>query len=351
MLSKPILLARKPVSRPRHAFTLVELLVVIAIIGVLVSLLLPAVQAAREAARRTQCINNLRQLGIALHNFESARGEIPPGSLGTIDTTQGYWSPHAQLLGYIEEGALESLFMIDVESLEGNPWSPHNLEIAQSQPAIMLCPSDGWAKHNLGDANTRMGWTNYHANAGSWVRYTLRWDGIFGPDRQATSYNARYRGLEPIKFRRIADGLSKTAAFAEMLNGMARTGQPFDPLRDCFLVPNAPRSSIQDAQNTLAQNDWRTARRPDWRWRGYPWHEGTMWRNWYNHLMTPNTPCWRQGANTWYDLVSPPSSNHPGIVNVVLCDGSVQNITDGIERDVWVHYGTRDGWPVKGTSL
>jgi prepilin-type processing-associated H-X9-DG protein len=89
--------------------------------------------------------------------------------------------------------------------------------------------------------------------------------------------------------------------------------------------------------------DWQAANIPwsgAWRWRGYPFTEGTIWRTWYNHLLTPNSKCWRPGE--WWDLVSPPSSYHTGTVNVVMCDGSVQGITEGIDPDVWLAMGTRD---------
>src|SRR3954451_7113913 len=102
--------------RKRRGFTLIELLVVIAIIAVLIALLLPAVQAAREAARRAQCVNNLKQLGLALHNYNSATGAFPPGTVSTMaDPTQGVpdglstwtsWSPQAMLLPYLEQTAL-----------------------------------------------------------------------------------------------------------------------------------------------------------------------------------------------------------------------------------------------------
>jgi len=321
---------------------------VIAIIGVLIALLLPAVQSAREAARRSQCTNNIRQLGLALHNYESAKGEIPPGSLGTIDSTAGYWSAQALLLPYMEQGNLQSQFNIEVEEANGNPWTAHNQAVAESQPTVLLCPSDSNHRDSLG---TLMGWTNYHSNAGSWVKLARDWDGVFGPDRKATSYGAKYEGLPALEFRRIIDGLSNTAAFAEVLNGAAGdSSQSPDPLADCFLVANAPTTSIEAARNALSANNWQSAPKPNWRWRGYPWQEGTMWRNWYNHLLTPNSTCWRQGSGNWYDLVSPPSSRHTGVVNVAMCDGSVSSISEGIDPDVWVNMGTRDGLPTKPGS-
>ncbi|TWT37060.1 hypothetical protein KOR34_20070 [Posidoniimonas corsicana] len=333
-------------SRP--GFTLVELLVVIAIIGVLIALLLPAVQAARESARRLQCTNHLKQLVLAMHNYESAKGEIPAGSLGTYQSSPGYWSAHALILPYIEEGGLSDSFIIDDDSTEADPWSAHNYSVAQAEPAAMRCPSDPWGRDLLGSVvrSVSTGWTNYHANAGSWVRIGKKWDGVFGPDRQVTA-SGTYPRQRPLEFRQITDGLSKTAAFGEVLNGLATTGEAADPKRDCFLVAVAPDTSVPEAQAAFSAHNWQTMPTPTWRWRGNPWHEGTMWRNWYNHLLTPNSTCWRQGSSeaSWWDLVSPLSSNHTGVVNVAYCDGSVQTTAENIDPDVWVQAGTRAGPP------
>ena len=139
-----------PVPRNRFAFTLVELLVVIAIIGTLVGLLLPAVQSARESARRTSCTNNLRQFGLALFNFESARGSFPQTDARTSSTAG--WSLHARLLPYAEESALGS--QID---LTANPFTgSYNNQVPAAQFAalfakpipMLLCPSDPAPKVN-----------------------------------------------------------------------------------------------------------------------------------------------------------------------------------------------------------
>ena len=324
-------------------FTLVELLVVIAIIGILVALLLPAVQSAREAARRSSCKNNLKQLGLALLNYESANRRLPAGSLGTINTSAGYWSPHAQLLPYYEQNAIADLFVIEADETDGNPWTAHNQQVAERELEILRCPSDSNGRNSLG---TTMGWTNYHANSGGWVTFSGQWDGPFGPDRKATSYNASYEGINPRKLSQVVDGLSNTAGFAEVLNGLANTGLDPDPRVDCFVGSEISVSgTLEDARNAILAQNWKSAPTPDWRWRGYPWHEGTMWRNWYNHILTPNSTCWRYGSSKFYDLISPPSSNHSGIVNVVLLDGSVDSKTDDVDPDVWFDFRTINGIP------
>ena len=158
-----------PAKGRQFAFTLVELLVVIAIIGILVALLLPAVQAAREAARRNSCKNNMKQMGLALLNYETAMKHLPPGQ--TARGSARAYSVNAQLLPFMEEqAAFDSInFKQSMYTLA-----------RQSQPKIYLCPSDpqqGGAAYQWSSVKvTSMGWTNYHSNVGSWVVLN-GWDG------------------------------------------------------------------------------------------------------------------------------------------------------------------------------
>ena len=312
----------------KRGFTLVELLVVIAIIAMLVTLLLPAVQSAREAARRTQCINHLKQLGIALHGYESAFSRFPAGS----PEEAGYLSPQAQILPQVEESAVGRL--LDIHK---GPFEEPNYTAAAAQPSIFLCPSDSQPV----EGQTDMGWTNYHGNCGTWVHIT-GWDGIFGPNYQAGGDD-----MKPLKLAQVIDGTSKTAAFAEVLNGFGpNTDISKSRLQDCFESGAAgnPQASPIEARANFMSKDWSASQIPwsgGWRWRGYPWSEGTVWRGWYNHLLPPNQPCWRPGD--WWKLVTPATSAHPGVVNMVMCDGSVRSVADDVDPLVWQATGSRAG--------
>lgn len=332
-------------GRGQRGFTLVELLVVIAIIGVLVALLLPAVQAAREASRRSSCQNKLKQFGLAMLNYESAKKEFPAGSLGIIGVGAGadtpYYSPQAQMLAYFEQGVISARI-----NFKETPWSDANRKVAATQPDIFICPSD-----TVNDQPNReeMGWSNYHGNAGSWVKLTKTWDGVFGPyaPKFPNQTGAFYAQLPPVTMGQIADGTSNTAAFAEMANGYGTDAQaPKSKTADCF-DKTIPATSATAAWNAINGFSWESSPIADgtWRWRGYPWSEGTVWRTWYNHLQPPNAVCWRPCVGCWWDLITPASSYHTGVTNVLMCDGSVQAIADGMDVEPWLQTGTRDGSP------
>ena len=327
-------------KRKRIGFTLVELLVVIAIIGILIGLLLPAVQSVREAARQTECKNNLKQWTLAMLNFESAHGRLPAGSNGTIGATPNYFSPQAQLLPFIEQGALYGGF-----DFEQRPWSAQNYGNAAFRPSFLLCPSE---VHR--GIETDMAWSSYLCNSGGWVRINGRWDGVFGPEHGVPGATRWYRKLDAILISSISDGLSNTAAFSEVRIGPAQ-GKPIDRLADCKELGSVgpTGSNPVAARDFFLGSDWDAASMPvlwgePWRWRGYPWHEGTMWRNWYNHLLPPNSSCWRPG--NWWDLVSPATSWHRGTVNSAFCDGSVHSISATVSPEVWYALGTRNGGEV-----
>ncbi len=315
-----------PSGGSRKGFTLVELLVVITIIGILIALLLPAVQAARESARRSTCTNNIKQLGLAIQNFEQANRTFPPGSWAS--TAQ--LSPHAKVAHYLEQGEVYSRM-----DFTKGPFVEPNYTAARTQPQTLVCPSDLFP----GQVDV-CGWTSYHANCGTWSNLT-NWDGVFGPTFDPWGTTTRL--LPALKLALIEDGLSNTAAFAEVVNGAGSASFPVHRF-DCFELGAPPTGSVKTARDAFLARDWKAATVPwtgTWRWRGYPFTEGSSWRNWYNHLLPPNSICWVPNSTDWWSIVSPATSYHPGGVQVVMCDGSARFVSQTIDPDVWVAAGTR----------
>ena len=309
---------------PRRGFTLIELLVVIAIIAILIGLLLPAVQKVREAASRTQCQNNMKQLGTAMHNYHSAQGKLPPGTSPTSFT-----GPNAFLLSYLEQGNIAALIPNPETEYSYNPWEAN-------KPKIFICPSDT----ERGQSST-FGYSNYRYNGGSWGQIN-GWDGVFG--MRSTDEGAPAAIASPVNFLEIIDGTSNTAAASEGCNAPASGAN--DPKGDVFEAGTVTDTTIVAARATFLAKDWRTASLPGgtWRGRGYPWGEGSMWRGLYNHILPPNKPSWRPGQYGLFAAAA--SSRHTGGVNTLMCDGSVRFVSDSIDPDTWTAAGTRNGGEV-----
>jgi prepilin-type N-terminal cleavage/methylation domain-containing protein/prepilin-type processing-associated H-X9-DG protein len=324
----------------RPAFTLVELLVVIAIIGVLVALLLPAVQSAREAARRTQCLNHLKQFGLATLNFESTYKRLPHGS---ENASLFGPSPHAYLLPVMEQGNVHALmdqtFAHGASAHAGTAGNVLNHEQGSTaRPKFFTCPSDPNSYRGL-----VYGCTNYHTNYGSWVTLQNRWDGVFATNFVPFGSVPRQ---DATKLADILDGTSNTLAFGEVCNGLGLDNPKRDPRRDCYDAGSQMHTNATTARNAFNALDWKTvASLGGWNWRGYPWREGSIWRNGFNTLLGPNKPCYRPNGQ-WWELVTPASSYHPGGVNVALCDGSTRFVSETIDADIWTGAGTMQGGEV-----
>jgi len=327
-------------SSRRHGFTLVELLVVIAIIGVLASLLLPAVQFAREAARRSHCKNNLKQIALATLNYESALRVFPPSFCilpGTTaaQNTGGQWSAQARVLPYIEQqtiyNAIDFRIGYDLQR-----------DIAILRVPHHICPSE------MND-RARMGGTpaqpihypiNYGVNMGVWL--------VYDPNTQRGGLGAFFpnSGLVPSSFR---DGLSNTLMLAEVKAftpyfrnaNNAPPSPPLDPAQICALGGQAKLGPVLD--NNTGHTEW---------------VDGRSHQAGFTTTFPPNTKVLCTVGGSVYDVdytsmqegvsltaityaAVTARSYHPNLVNVAMMDGSVRSISDSIDLATWQALSTR----------
>jgi prepilin-type N-terminal cleavage/methylation domain-containing protein/prepilin-type processing-associated H-X9-DG protein len=306
----------------RHGFTLIELLVVIAIIGVLIALLLPAVQQAREAARRAQCLNNLKQIGLAMHNYHESRQALPGAELVWNGTS---FSALSHSLQNLEQGNLYNALNFSWPNGD-----PTNLTVMMTVVNTFICPSD------VADPHPEFGGqTNYMANMGSWIV----WQKAAGPNASMLPPNGIFYGDSSTKFAAVTDGLSNTAMYCERILADFNLGQ-VDPVGDVFFGMGAPTTVADAVQQCQAINinDPSSA---------FPLFMGAPWVNGqhvYQHITGPNTrSC---GFFMALRAIMPPSSRHPGGVNVLLCDGSVRFVKDTVNLAPWRALGTRAGGEV-----
>jgi prepilin-type N-terminal cleavage/methylation domain-containing protein len=320
-------------NRHKKGFTLIELLVVIGIIGLLIALLIPAVQAAREAARRAQCSNNLKQIGVALHNYQTAMGRFPPVTVVPRDRTFQPWSAQARLLPYLEEVSLADLIdWTKSPQFTGNPLA------AKTRVATYLCPSELNDRERLTPTITYYP-LNYVFNEGTWFIHDPMTgdvgDGAFLPNRA-------FRAAE------IKDGLSHTLAATEAKAYQPNVWDTNKPNTLGVAPPTTPADLQAHAGGTFDQNGHTE------------WVEGDVHETGFTTTFTPNQFVPHVDAGITYDIdltsmrdgesITVPTyaavtarSYHPGLVNALLMDGSVRTIEDGIELTVWRALGTRAG--------
>lgn len=327
-----------------RGFTLIELLVVIAIIAVLIALLLPAVQQSREAARRVQCKNHMKQWGLALHNYSDANSVLPPSATINLSAGAGTtdsWSVHARLLPYVDQATVYS--KIDLSS----DWSTQ-IVLDGLKLAMLTCPSDIHGDDIRVPSGNRPRHfpTSYGFCMGTWFIFdptTGRMgDGPFLP-------NSRFN------LGAITDGTSNTLMVAEVRSWSPtrRTGGP-----SSTAVP----ASITEVEALMTQG---TVFRDN----GHTeWFDGIVHHAGFTTVLRPNSSptcsngpsilshcnynSWQEGTNgplgqpTYAAVTS--RSYHVGIVNVTLLDGSVRSISENIDLMVWRSLGTRAGSEVVG---
>ena len=324
-------LVKRLPARRRRGFTLVELLVVIAIIGILVALLLPAVQAAREAARRMSCSNNLRQMGIALHNYHDTYKRFPPSTILPTGATYDGWSAQARLLPFIEQENLQDL-------IDWNLVYTSQPAVTQTRVATYMCPSDINDRERPDGALTHYPLT-YGFNMGTWL--------VFNPNTREGGNGLIYPNSST-NFASVIDGTTNTLAIMEVKAYSPYFRDGGNPNAAGVPIPNTP-ADVVALGGDFKTNSGHTE-----------WVDGRVHQTGATGTFPPNTKFpYTSGSDTFdvdftssregktidritYSVVTA-RSYHPGGVNVALTDGSVRIISETIDIVTWRALATRDG--------
>ena len=349
------------IQQSRSAFTLVELLVVIAIIGILVGMLFPAIQAVREAARRTSCSNKMRQIGLSVANYESALSRFPvnqvgPGvSNGSGGFTRGYYSWLVPLLPFVEQQNVYDSFDLTINNGDGSDYrvsASHPNAVAVSTVIdTFLCPSDTPSFDNsviLGSANPAPG--SYVGNAG-WPSYATgfageraapgRFNGVISLQNPSSPVSWHQNGR--MRHSDVRDGTSNTAMISERLIQHGNTAAEIQSSD-----PRIYSRHILERYETLAEIDQQIVNT-----HSHVFESGHIGRSWasgfplvaptYMHVKTPNTLIGHYNTSADEgDFVASPSSQHQGGVNLVMVDGSTHFVANEIDREVWWAIGSRN---------
>jgi prepilin-type N-terminal cleavage/methylation domain-containing protein/prepilin-type processing-associated H-X9-DG protein len=379
-------------SRKSRGFTLIELLVVIAIIGVLIALLLPAVQSAREAARRAQCTNNLKQLGLAIHNYISTHGAVPPTNIlfsaapDGSNAGQGF-SVHARLLPHLEQQPMFNSMNFDV----GDRWGPNGRALSDvgfsstawggdygainatptaNQISSFLCPSDIEVANADGfrfTANGPMqlvGRFNYPYNIGLNPCTGAAGGRMTGPAYFPTAsqhptfatligQTGRIDVEFPVELARFKDGTSNTVVFSEWVRGDAQDpGNAKDGLLHVYYTPSGPAQYRGQLNNDIQHaRDCEASVTRGWTWKGDYWISARS--STYSHTQTPNRKsCYYTGfTDNGQEVPSivnvlTAASHHPGGVNVSFADGSVRFVKSSVSAQAWYAIATPNGGEV-----
>lgn len=371
------------VRRPHQAFTLVELLVVIAIIGVLIALLLPAVQAAREAARRSQCSNNLKQLGLALHNYHDTYNAFPIGKGGPdpMNTLHRYNALIGMLPFFEQQPAYDQIYALTgaAKATYQNvaPWT--------TEFPVLRCPSDNfsWQPFPVGDLPYKTGYNNYRFCIGDTIRTITTSSGgdvRWGSCRVAgcwTPFDTRgcFGYLMSVRLADVLDGTSNTIVMGERVIGEFHRGTKTQVRVNEGTVPGkyTPNALAANPSLCLAEvgpGGWYLNPAGVDSFSGDRWADGAFNRCMFNTVIGPNGPSCTYGSspastsgNARGGLMTA-SSRHPGGVQVLMGDGSVRFVSETIDTGnlsapaqtagpsaygVWGALGTRSGSePVSG---
>lgn len=362
-------------ERKIRAFTLVELLVVIAIIGILIGLLLPAVQAAREAARRMKCQNNMRQWGLALHQYHETHGRIP----GLSDTANSCVSPQAALLAYSEQESLRSLLDLTIDLYRYQTGSTRSVTLndeyvvpAETPIVFTRCPSDNGSATQtvaitMDDYRTSEVYAcnNYVWCTGSGTGWTFRINSTLSTGEESTRNAGPSDGAfymrSAVGFESITDGTSNTMVLSELLVGDGQKDIPisslsYDELRknhqqrtymgDYSAANLAKYTEMKDSDDAALEAIFRT-KIPKWRTDiGKSWIVGKFDSTLYNAFLLPNSRFPNLYISNYGFIAA--RSNHPGVVNVLYADGSVRTIPDSVDKDIWRALATIAGGEAKG---
>jgi prepilin-type N-terminal cleavage/methylation domain-containing protein/prepilin-type processing-associated H-X9-DG protein len=319
----------------RSAFTLIELLVVIAIIAVLIALLLPAVQSAREAARRAQCVNNLKQIGLAMANYESSLSCLPM-SMGLDSPGFGYPEPASysglsMLLPFMEQTVVFSSLNYSIVRLD-----PGNNTAMATAVSSFLCPSDPQQQMlPVGQAGE-----NYRPNSGTTIDYVWGWSDPWGFNTSLPPFNGPCYPGSKTRMAEITDGTSNTAGWSEMGLGDMSNAIATEKTDQFWTqtYPSLPNDAISQCQSFLVSNLSYQGLSTS----GVPWIEGST-SAMYNHV---NVPDKRSCIFPPGRIMNTANSYHPGGVNVAFCDGSVRFIKDSVALATWRALGSRNGGEV-----
>ncbi|WP_406699394.1 DUF1559 domain-containing protein [Singulisphaera sp. Ch08] len=336
-------------ERPRHrGFTLIELLVVIAIIGLLIALLLPAVQAAREGARRAQCANQLKQLGLAVHGYCDINIALPPAAATGPEWSNNF-SMKARILPFLEQAALfDSLNMSFFQE------SPQNATNLTTLVSVFLCPSDGNVPCGTypvsGLAPRQVGYTSYPNNLGTTP--TNNGGQFDGPAyfMGAASLPSLARLAPIVTLAGITDGTANTALWSEMVRG--KNGTMIEGPNQVYrMALSPPATNLYVPLDTYLNACKNATTLAEFDYKGRIW--GTDFAaqgGGYSHIMTPN---WKaclfqsQSLPLEYSTVCVGASSfHPGGVNVGFLDGSVRFIKNSVNPQAWWGIATKAGGEV-----